>query len=405
MIVSKSDTQAVFTASPPTFSEPLPPSSAIPEANKATDTSSIQQQSLLNPQASIFTPKTSLPSDMGPSVPFTSISAIGQKVSPVNGFGSKRRRPSDFFDDHPDTTFAAAPVTSKPQGSALPFPSISGQLAPPHQPPISPSIVTSQPSSSGLHDSFSALDETPPSQPPPLSRRHLISLPPTPTATSFIPSAFAGSSTKSILGSLKNLQTSSLTAAPTEILSPLALSSPGTKFTLGSMPSLVRRDSMQTPLRSGITAADLETVSTKLENGKAADSSSTKQVNKEILNSKAFSFIQKSLAVKEAFYEWRERTTARTKWKEACQRSDAYSQRVQAERLSKSTSSIPRESKPKAVSPERPSPVRKRLRNRLSSEYRPPPSDDELVKRFEKVRTTCFLSMPQPFKCLMILES
>jgi len=162
---------------------------------------------------------------------------------------------------------------------------------------------------------------------------------------------------------------------------------------------------MQTPLRSGITAADLETVSTKLENGKAADSSSTKQVNKEILNSKAFSFIQKSLAVKEAFYEWRERTTARTKWKEACQRSDAYSQRVQAERLSKSTSSMPRESKPKVVSPERSSPVRKRLRNRLSSEYRPPPSDDELVKRFEKVRATCFLSMPQPFKCLMILES
>lgn len=95
------------------------------------------------------------------------------------------------------------------------------------------------------------------------------------------------------------------------------------------------------------------------------------------------------------------------KWREACRRSDAYSQRVQAERLSKSTSSLPQEMdlKRKVLSPERPSPVRKRLRNRVSSEYRPSPSDEELLKRFEKVSTARFFERATVFECLVISES
>ncbi|OJA16646.1 hypothetical protein AZE42_04045 [Rhizopogon vesiculosus] len=367
------------------FSKPLPPSTELPftsEVNKASNTLSMQEQPTLNPHAPVFAPQTSLPSGTIPSAPFTSPSVLGQGPSPVNGFGPKRRRPSDFFDE-PSNTVPTA--TSKFQGPAR-FSATFAQPTPSYRPPVLPSLVTSQPTSGVPRDSSGVLDETPPSQPPPLNRHHPISLPPTPTATSFIPSALSGKSTKAIFGSLKNLQTSSLTATPTEILSPLVLSSPATKPTLSSMPSLLRRDSVQTPLRLGITATDLEAVSTKLENGKAPDSSSTTQIDKEALKSKAFSFIRKSLLIKEAFHDWREKTAARTQWKEACRRSDAYSQRVQAERLSKSTSSLPQENKRKVISPERPSPVRKRLRNRLSSEYRPPPSDEELLKRFEKNR-------------------
>lgn len=391
----------------PIFSKLLPPSSELPftpEVQLTTNTSSIQEQPTLNVHAPIFTPKTSLSSIL-PAAPVPD-----RGVPLVNGFASKRRRPSDFFDDLPPA-IAVAPKSQEPARPSPPF----AQHVPPYQPPVLPSLVTSQPTSSVARDSFGALDETPPSQPPPLSRHHPISLPPTPTATSFIPLALSGKSTKAIFGSLKNLQTSSLTAHPTEILSPLALASPGTKLTLSSMPNLLRRDSVQTParsgitaadletmpkllrrdsvqtpLRSGITAADLETVSTKLEDEMTPTSSSTKQIDKDTLRSSAFSFIQKSSLVKETFRKWRERTADRTKWKEACRRSDAYSQRVHAERLSKSTSSLPQENKRKVVSPERPSPVRKRLRNRLSGEYRPPPSDEELLKRFEKVSTTCF---------------
>lgn len=328
---SENEVQVSFTvppAPPPsTFSKPLPPSPelpSVPEVNNAT--SSIQSPSPLNRHAPIFTPLLS-------------------------------------------------PIVTQP--------------IPSYQPPVPPSPVTSQPIFGVPHGSFGGLHETPPSQPPPLSRHQPISLPPTPTATMYIPSAISGSSTKSVFGSLKKLQPISLTASPTEILSPLVLSSPGTKSTLSSMASLQRRDSVQTPLRIGITAADLEAVSTKLEsplNGKALISSSTSKLSQETLESKAFAFARRSLLIKEVFHEWMERTAGRTKWKEACRRSEAYSQLVHTERLSKGTSSLPQENKRKVVSPERPSPVRKRLRNRLSSEYRPPASDDELVKRFEKNR-------------------
>ncbi|KAG1748132.1 SAC3/GANP/Nin1/mts3/eIF-3 p25 family-domain-containing protein [Suillus lakei] len=319
---------AVPPASPPsTFSEPLPPSQklpSVPEVNKAT--SSIHPRSPLNPHAPVFAPSLS-------------------------------------------------PIVTQP--------------APSYQPPVPPSPVTAQPTFGVPRDSFNGLDETPPSQPPSLSRHQPISLPPTPTATIYIPSTASGTSaTKSVFGTLKKLQPISLAASPAEILSPLVLSSPGARSTLSSMASLHRRDSVQTPLRSGITAADLEAVSTKLEsplNGKVAPSS-TSNVDQETLESKAFAFARRSLLIKEAFHEWRDRAADRTKWKEACQRSEAYSQRVHTERLSKSTSSLPQENKRKVVTPERPSPVRKRLRNRLSSEYRPPPSDEELVKRFEKNR-------------------
>lgn len=381
---SENATQAVPPGLPSsTLDKSLPPSAEFPftpEINSADNASSTQEQPTLNPHAPVFTPKTSLPSGTISPAPFTSTSVLASRI---NGFGPKRRRPSDFFDEPPSTVPAATPVTPKLQGPARYLTTFA-------KPSVLPSLVTSQPTSGVLHDSQGVIDETPPSQPPPLSRHNPISLPPTPTATSFVPSALSGRSTKAILGSLQNIQTVSLTAAPTEILSPLVLSSPGTKSILGSMPGLLRRDSIQTPLRSGITAADLETVSTKLENGKTPDTSSTSQIDKEALESKAFSFIRKSLLIKEVFHEWRERTAARTKWREACRRSDAYSQRVQAERLSKSTSSLPQEMdlKRKVLSPERPSPVRKRLRNRLSGEYRPSPSDEELLKRFEKVSTT-----------------
>jgi hypothetical protein len=313
---------------------------------------------------------------------------------------SKPLPPSPKLSSTPEANKAATsiqPLNPYAPVFASSLPPIVTQPTPPYQPPAPPSPVTSQPTFGVPRDSFSGLDETPPSQPPPLSRHQPISLPPTPTATMYIPSTISGPSTKSVFGSLKKLQFTSLAASPTEILSPLVLSSPGARSTLSSMASLHRRDSVQTPLRSGITAADLEAVSTTLEsplNGKTSFSSSISNVDQETLESKALAFSRRNLVIKEAFHEWRDRTADRTKWKEACQRSEAYSQRVHRERLSKSTSSLPQENKRKVVTPERPSPVRKRLRNRLSSEYRPPPSDEELVKRFEKVGASSVSSVP-----------
>ncbi|KAG1782198.1 SAC3/GANP/Nin1/mts3/eIF-3 p25 family-domain-containing protein [Suillus placidus] len=334
----------------------------------------------------VSSPTPAAPSENKVQVPFTA-----PPPPPPSTF-RKPLPPSPKLSSIPEVNTAASSIQPfNPHASAF-APSLSPIVTQPtssYQPPVPPSPVTSQPTFGIPHDSFGSLDQTPPSQPPPLSRQQPISLPTTPTATVYIPSTISGTSTKSVFGSLKKLQPTLLAASPTEILSPLILSSPGTRSVLSSMASLHRRDSIQTPLRSGITAADLEAVSTKLEsplNGKTSASSSTSNVDQETLESKAFAFVRRNLVIKEAFREWRERTANRTKWKEACLRSEAYSQRVHTERLSKSTSSLPQENKRKVVTPERSSPVRKRLRNRLSSEYRPPPSDEELVKRFEKNR-------------------
>lgn len=316
-------------------------------------------------------------------VPFT------MPPAPALSASSEPSPPSPKISSIPEIDKAASPIQPLNPHVPVSVPSLSPSITQPtpsYQPPVPPSPITLQPTFGVPRDSFGSSDEVPPSQPPPLSRQQPISLPSTPTATMYIPSAISGTSTKSIFGTLKRLQPISLVASPTEILSPLVLSSPGTRPTFSH---LHRRDSVQTPLRSGITAANLEAVSTKLEsplNGQAPASSSTSNVDQETFESKAFAFARRSLVIKETFHEWRERTANRTKWKEACLRSEAYSQRVHTERLSKSTSSLPQENKRKVVTPERLSPVRKRLRNRLSSEYRPPPSDEELVRRFERNR-------------------
>lgn len=368
-------------------------SAAVPTpvlGSSATQTSNLSQTPSGQPpvfnQPSLVPSSAQTGSENNVDVPFTI------SPPPLPSTSSKPLPPSPKLSSTPEAVKVATSIQPLNPHAPVFAPSLSPivtQPAPPYQPPAPPSPVTSQPTFGVPCDSFSSSDETPPSQPPPLSRHQPISLPPTPTATIYIPSTISGPSAKSVFGSLKKIQSTSLAASPTEILSPLVLSSPGARSSLNSMASLHRRDSVQTPLRSGITAADLEAVSTKLEsplNGKTSVSPSTSIVDQETLESKALAFARRTLVIKEAFHEWRDRTTDRIKWKEACQRSEAYSQRVHKERLSKSTSSLPQENKRKVVTPERPSPVRKRLRNRLSSEYRPPPSDEELVKRFEKNR-------------------
>ncbi|KAF8128981.1 hypothetical protein EV363DRAFT_1400231 [Boletus edulis] len=206
------------------------------------------------------------------------------------------------------------------------------------------------------------IGQTPPSQPPHLNRRQPISLPPTPTATMFIPSSLP-SSRKS---SLKNIQTSCLSAVPTEILSPLVIHSPVTR---SSMPALFRRESLQSPLKPVVSAADIEA-----EAEPPVEKLNTPLVTRpppaEKLSRKATAlhFARRGWLVKQAFCRWQQRFNDQVKWIEACRRSTRYKEKVQAERLSRSVGGSPP----------------KRLRVRLSGEYRPPANDEELARRFEK---------------------
>lgn len=88
------------------------------------------------------------------------------------------------------------------------------------------------------------------------------------------------------------------------------------------------------------------------------------------------------MLVKERFERWHTRLTEKKAWAEACRRSDAYSQKIQRERMSES----PSDRKRRLVSGVAlETPQRKRARKRVSSEYRKPRTDEELARRFKAV--------------------
>ena len=101
------------------------------------------------------------------------------------------------------------------------------------------------------------------------------------------------------------------------------------------------------------------------------------------LKSQAISFSKKSSLVKHCFDRWRTRLTDRLAWVEACQRSDAYSQKIQHERSFQS--SMPDRKRRVAPGASLETPQRKRARKRVSGEYKKPHTDEELARRFKAV--------------------
>ncbi|KAI6145024.1 SAC3/GANP/Nin1/mts3/eIF-3 p25 family-domain-containing protein [Pisolithus tinctorius] len=273
-----------------------------------------------------------------------------------------RLQPAD--DSTPDMTLASQPGSSDQRKTS----SI------PSTPPIPIQDLTP------LNATYESLQETPPSQPPPLNRQQPISLPPTPTATIFIPKSVTPSQGPRLnLGSLRSIQTSSLSASSTEILSPLIIPSPSSsKFFSSSVPRLLRRDSLQSPLQSSVVAADAETHKDKLRAQSLSQSGQT-----DVMEAAALKFARKCYLVKTSFSQWRRRLSDRTKWIEACRRSQEYSERVHAERLSRTTAVVVSEKKRKIIPAEVSVPVKKRARSRPVGEFKSPQTDEELAKRFE----------------------
>lgn len=116
----------------------------------------------------------------------------------------------------------------------------------------------------------------------------------------------------------------------------------------------------------------------------------------EEMKKKAHAFAQKSLLVKETFARWLKRAMDRATWHEACRQGDEYRQKVADEnrhssvlRLSSSRPEPPSEKKRRVSNGVEVSPLRKRVRKKLT-EYRPPRTDEELAKRFKEVHFLAF---------------
>lgn len=160
------------------------------------------------------------------------------------------------------------------------------------------------------------------------------------------------------------------------------------------MPALFRKESIQSPLKTVITAAEIEAEAgpsgEKLNTSLATGPPPTvEKPSLDIMKATAVHFARRGWLVKETFSKWRERVNDQARWIEACRRSTRYKEKAQAERLSRSLGGPPApvsNSRANGRTPfETRAPLKKRLRERLSGEYRPPADDEELAKRFEKV--------------------
>lgn len=114
----------------------------------------------------------------------------------------------------------------------------------------------------------------------------------------------------------------------------------------------------------------------------------TKQFGVES-DSKALEFSKRSVVVASCFKRWRDRATDQAAWIEACRRSDAYSQKVQRQKMSET----PPPTKRQRMSSEGSTPStykQRRVKKRVVDSHKPR-TDEELAHRFEQVQAQPYL--------------
>lgn len=334
---------------------------SIPDASLSSGAKQATTPSSLDPMAVPFAPKLS-PSQINPSTASeeTSTGTFFQRSSTPS--------PSPLSQNN-----NLSPVPTPPILSSTSLSSSSSAIATPQAPIRRTS--TNTPILSKIDTNTSSISSNrplaTPTVPPPPPRPQLISLPATPTV---------GPPTKSILNFLSgkgNVATSNH-----EILSPLFVPSPTTS---GPSESFFNRKSL---LKSGS-----EHPSGLLLNINGKGKSLVKpDVDKQDLENRSVLFIRKSLVVKTCLRRWHRRLLERIAWIEACRQSEAYKDKIKYQRQS-----------PVHVDKKRrisagpgmviKSPVKKRVRRRVSSDYCPPRTDEELAQRFKEVHS-CSIPLP-----------
>ncbi|KAG5735430.1 SAC3 family protein 1 [Termitomyces sp. T112] len=195
--------------------------------------------------------------------------------------------------------------------------------------------------------------------PPPPPRPQPISLPTTPVDP---PS-------KNILNFIKANIATPTSGSNQEILSPLIVPSP---TTLG--PSEI-------PFSRKISSEANSDQLTGLLNGKGK-SPTKPEVDKQDSENRSILFARKSLIVKTCLRRWHHHLLERVAWIEACRQSDAYKQKIKYQR-----ESLVHLDKKRRISADfgmvLDLSIKKRVR-RVSSEYHPPRTDEELAQRFKE---------------------
>ncbi|KAF8151652.1 SAC3/GANP/Nin1/mts3/eIF-3 p25 family-domain-containing protein [Crassisporium funariophilum] len=347
-----------------------PKSSPFPSSAPST----VPPPPSLNPLAPSFTP------------PQPSSSTFFPKPVPTPSGSAKSTVPSAFMFTPP--TINGAGAFSRPSATSTPpsFPSKTNQgTSSLTATPTSQTRLTAPPllkidtnTSTGSSSASSAVAS--PKVPPLLAKQQPIPLPSTPTTLTQPPSALLGHLRQTLDGPW------GVPSTP-EALSPLIIGSPsasGTKHfhNFSPVPTLSPSKRFKQDISSSLNGKGKARETFKYDD----DDPAVKE-----MENKALTFERRSTPVKECFQRWLKHATDRAAWLEACRHSDAYRERVKGrqrplpnEKLDKKRT-ISRTGAPSDDS--NLSPVKKRARRRISAEYHPPRTDEELARRLKENHT------------------
>ncbi|KAF8736497.1 hypothetical protein AX14_014477 [Amanita brunnescens Koide BX004] len=205
-------------------------------------------------------------------------------------------------------------------------------------------------------------------QPPQLARIQPIALPSTPTTAPPQPNGIPSLVKANLSLSLFN----------NDMLSPLPLSTSGLGLVqnFSPVPSPSKLAERKAQRRTSV-------VINGKGKGKEVESAAPAPTHEE-MRAQALSFAQKGFLVKQYFEIWKQRAIKHAAWLEACRQSDSYRRKVRAQRQARAEmaekkrrismgSTIVSDSSPK-----------KRIRRRISTEYQPPRTDEELAQRLKE---------------------
>ncbi|KAI9457223.1 SAC3/GANP/Nin1/mts3/eIF-3 p25 family-domain-containing protein [Lactarius psammicola] len=323
--------------------------------------------------AKLFIPSSSLPAVSTSSTPTRPI------LTPIDTSPLSSIRPS-----------APPPASVTASQSAPPFngfakqPSLQGRLG--RQPTVVDGFRSAQPTDRPpTSESLEA-----PQQPPP-PKLQPISLPGTPTATSFsFPTKQKSGNNLFFLPS----------ASESEILSPLVISAKNSLASLPS-PSISRRSTAsELPVPASLsrvsrdTAAEPSssralptktrkmaspTAAVPLRNGKGKSKSKSK-APVEDLEARASTFVRTSALVRGVLKRWAAKASERAMYNEAVRRSDAY----MGHKTTKKKRPDPRNGT--NIEPPEAKQAARRTRRRVSAKYTQPQTDAELARRLKENR-------------------
>ncbi|KAF8814570.1 hypothetical protein BYT27DRAFT_7249958 [Phlegmacium glaucopus] len=352
------------------FSIPAPPNSAPPS---------------LNPQAQPFTPQVLLPAPTtqrkassssllfpSPSpTPADNIQTISTNLPSFSSLptpttnGTPASTPSSSSPAPPSFFNSDRPSATPPLPSSLPTTFVSGRLT---APPLLKINTNTSISSSSTSSSIGS-----PQLPPPLPKPKPIPLPSTPSTSIHL--------LNPLLDHLRSTLDSPGTPRTPEALSPLVIGTPtasGSKTLHNFSPFHTTSSTKQ------------DTLLTTNGKGKAPQTPKYDENQVEEMKNKALAFAQRSLLVKNCFKRWLKVAVDKAAWLEACQHGDAYREKLHNRSLPAPQLSLTngkrRMSDTGIASGEVNSPPaqRKRARRRISSQYHPPRTDEELAKRFKE---------------------